>query len=169
LEQNMTDTELTIPERLRRLHRLYLAEAGAIAGDLGPLDGPHMSATGRLGRTTKRRTDDELAALAAIAAECGRTPEEIARIRAVLVDELRIAARHTVRLGIAQAAFRDAEKSGAYVPKSQLVEERRHVRHEADLAEHRAQRAIRAVIDILNGVTDADLAERKMRVAEPNG
>jgi hypothetical protein len=165
----MADTEPTVAERLRRLHRLYLAEAGAIAGDVGPLDGPHMSATGRLGRTTKRRADDELAALAAVAAERGRTPEEIARIRAILVDELGIAARHSVRLGIAQAAFRDAEKSGAYVPKSQLVEERRHLRHEADQAEHRAQKAIRAVLDTLNGMTDADLAERKLRVAEPNG
>jgi hypothetical protein len=165
----MADTEPTIPERLRRLHRLYLAEAGAIAGDVGPLTGPHMSATGRLGRTALRRINDELAALGAIAAERGCTPEEIARISMVLVDELRIAARHTVRLGIAQAAFRDAEKSGAYIPKSQLVEERRHLRDEADSAQHRALKAIRAVLHVFNEITETELAERKLHVSEPNG
>lgn len=165
----MTTPAPTISERLRRLHRLYLAESGATASGMGPLIGPRLSATGRLAHRARSRITDELAAIEAAAAECGRTPEEIARIRAVLVDELRIAARDKVRLGIAQAAYRDAEKSGSFVPKSQLVEERRHLKHDADQAEHRAHRAMRAVLDTLNGLTDADLAERQLRIAEPNG
>lgn len=127
-------TEPTIPERLRRLHRLYLAEAGAEAVSDG------------LARTVLRRINDELAEVEAAYIKRGCTPETQARIRVALIDELRTAARQQVRLGIVLAAYREAERSGAYTPKSQLTEKRGWLRQEATSVAAVAQQAIRTVL-----------------------
>jgi hypothetical protein len=130
----------TIPERLRRLHRLYLAEGHALAVmDLVDAE--------RLAKRIGRHIHDEHVAVVAAAEGHGFTPEEVTRTQGAF-DALRGAARNKVRLQIAQAAFREAEQSGAFVPKSSLVEIRGWLRQAAANAEHEAQQAIRTVLDL---------------------
>lgn len=138
----MTTPEPTIPERLRRLHRLYLAMPNAVA--VNDLADPRWL-IGRL----ERHINDELAAIEADAAGRGCSPEDIIRIRGALVDQLRPATRYQVRAHIAQTAFREAEKSGAILPKTMLSGTRTWLRQAATRSEHEAQQAIRTVLDIM--------------------
>lgn len=136
--------EPTIPERLRRLHHLYLADATAEHTDGDDVDPD----TAWLRRTLERCIDTEVQALQAAAAELYRTHEPHRRIGAALLD-LSNAADSQVRLRLKQDAYRAAEKSGAIVPKSQLIEQRRFIRGQVTNAEHRAQHAIRDVLNVL--------------------
>jgi hypothetical protein len=133
--------EPTISERLRRLHHLCLAEANALAvADLVDAD--------RLARRIARLIHVENVAVEDAAAGRGCAPEEIRRLHGAL-DVLRSEARYEVRLRIAQAAFREAEKSGAIVPKSGLVETRGWLRQAADHSKADVQQAIRTVLAIV--------------------
>jgi hypothetical protein len=133
--------EITIPERLRRLHRLYLAEANALAA-------ADFADARWLNERVGHLINEELAAIDAAAVGHGCTSETLARISVALVDELRTAIRHQVGLRIAQTAFREAEKSSAILPKSQLTETRGWLRQSADGSEHEAAQAMRTVLDV---------------------
>ncbi|GAB3656638.1 hypothetical protein [Glycomyces tarimensis] len=133
--------EPTIPERLRRLHHLYSARAAAFAA---------IDATGsdRFRRILDRRIDTECEAILAAADERGCTAEERQRLGSAFGD-LSGAAYEQARQRLMQDAYRAGEKSGAFEPKSQLVEERRHHRQRALGAEQTAHAAIRDALAAL--------------------
>jgi hypothetical protein len=136
--------EPMIPERLRRLHLLYLAAAQASLAQVG-FDSPAVE---RLYERAAVRASDEYAAIMAAALALGIDDADRLLLRAAAGDRLREAAHRTVRLTLAVAAFKSAIDAPVDVPKSQFVERRTWLRQELGTAEAAAERAIADALGI---------------------
>lgn len=133
--------EPTIPERLRRLHRLYVARAEAFAAF--DADG-----SARLRSGLERRIDIECEAMLAAAEARGCTDEDRQRL-GVAFGDLAGAAYEQTRRRLMQDAYRSAEKSGSFASKTHLSEQRRWHRQAALAAEQTAHAAIRDALTAL--------------------
>lgn len=142
----MSDTP-TIPERLRRLYRIELAAAGA---NTVLSNGTTGYDTQRLAKRAAIRANEERIDIEAAARERGiEQREPITRLREALAA-LRKAAGRQVLTTIALAAYRDAIAAPVDLPKSQFVEQRKHLRADLDSAEHAAHMAMQTALDIFN-------------------
>jgi hypothetical protein len=147
----VTTVEPTIPKRLRRLHRLYLAAAQADAAIAAGLTTHHMSSL----RTRAWATaQDEAAAIEAAALAAGLaygTP--VLGLRDAISERLRLAVVRKVRLALADAALKDAIAAPVALPKSQFVEERKWLQQDRRAAEAEIELAIRDALSIMQ-ITD---------------
>lgn len=139
--------EPTISERLRRLHRLYLAAAQADAAFAAGLTTNRVTSL----RTRAWATAKDEAAAIEVAALAAGLPygAPVIALRDAIGERLRLAVLRKVRLALADAALKDAIAAPVALPKSQFVEERTWLRQDLTAAENEAELAIRDALDLV--------------------
>jgi hypothetical protein len=145
--------EPTIPERLRRLHHLYLTAAQADAAVAAGLTTHHMASL----RTRAWATAKDEAAAIEVAALAAGLPygAPVLGLRDAISERLRLAVIRKVRLALADAALKDAIAAPVALPKSQFVEDRKWLQQDRRASEAEAQAAIRDALDILQATEEA--------------
>jgi hypothetical protein len=141
--------EPTFEEQLRRLHGLYLAEAGANAAyAVGSTTG-HADAMNALRNRANQSARTVESYLEADALAAGLAPGAgVAGFHEAL-GKLRTAAFRTVALRAHVAALKAAIDAPVSLPKSAYVEQRKWMRQYLDAAEGDAARAIRTALALV--------------------
>lgn len=143
--------EPTFEERLKRLHGLYLAAAGANAAYVVGSTTGHADAMNALRGRADAAAREEEAAIEAAALAAGLTHGDLVGQLWKALEQLRLAAFRTVALRAHVAALKDAIDAPVSLPKSNYVEQRKWMRQYLSTAEGDAARAIRSALATCNG------------------